>query len=122
MLTLPPSVRVFICLIPTDMRKSFDALAALVEGVIRENPQSGHLFAFVNRFGDRIKLLYWDRDGYALWYKRLEAGTFQTTRITGDGGAEITMSDLSLMLGGIDISSVKKRKRYSRSARIIAMR
>ncbi len=122
MLNLPASIRIFMCLLPTDMRKSFDALAALVEGVIREKPQSGHLFVFVNRFGDRIKLLYWDSDGYALWYKRLEAGTFQIPRITGDGGAEITMTDLSLMLGGIDISSVKKRKRYSRPAKILTMR
>jgi transposase len=116
-LNFPPSIRVFLCLIPTDMRRSFDALAMMAEHVVRQDPFSGHLFVFVNRFGDRLKLLYWDRDGYAIWYKRLEEGTFQVPRVKGEGGVEIPMSDLMLMLQGVDLASAKKRKRYSRPER-----
>src|SRR5262245_48816436 len=76
MLSLPPAVRIFVCTAPTDMRKSFDSLAALAQTVVGEDPLSGHLFLFRNRQRDRVKLLWWDRDGLAIWYKRLEAGVF----------------------------------------------
>jgi len=75
-LSLPPSVRIFVHREPTDMRKSFDGLSALVEGQLHEDPYSGHLFVFINRRRDRIKLLYWDRSGFWLFYKRLERGVF----------------------------------------------
>ena len=116
MLGLPPSVRVFLCLVPVDMRRSFDGLAALAEQVVRENPLSGHLFVFRGRRGDRVKILYWDRDGYALWYKRLEAGVF---RFPADAGpsAEISAPDLGLILEGIDLRSVKRQKRFSLPAK-----
>ena len=94
MLSFPAAVRVFVCLEPTDMRRSFDGLAAMVEQIIQADPfASGHLFIFRNRRGNSLKILYWDRDGWAIWYKRLEAGTFQfpfadTGRRTDGGVAE----------------------------------
>ena len=74
---LPAAVRVFLCTKPTDMRKGFDGLQGLVREFLEQDPLSGHLFLFLNRRRDRIKLLWWDRDGLVIWYKRLEAGTFQ---------------------------------------------
>jgi transposase len=76
MLSIPAGVRVFLCVQPTDMRKSFDGLTGLVQSVFDRNILDGHLFLFVNRRRDKLKLLYWDRDGLALWAKRLEVGTF----------------------------------------------
>lgn len=116
MLSLPSSVRVLLCLLPTDMRRSFDGLARMAEDVIRENPLSGHLFVFCNRRHDRMKILYWDKDGYALWYKRLEEGHFQMPSINDQKDAlEINASDLLVILDGIDLNKVKRLKRYERS-------
>lgn len=97
------------------MRRSFDGLFMMAEKIVRQNPFSGHLFVFVNKRKDRLKVLYWDRDGFAIWYKRLEEGTF-SFRDGGAGGVEIDSSRLSLILGGIDLSRAKKRRRYSRRA------
>jgi transposase len=115
MLRLPGTVRVFVCLLPVDMRRSFDGLASLAQQVVHADPLSGHLFVFRGRRGDRLKVLYWDRDGYALWYKRLEAGTF---RFPGDGAEakEISSADLALILEGVDVGSVKRRKRFALSS------
>ena len=113
MLSLPPSVRIFVCLQPADMRRSFDGLAAMVAGIVARDPLSGHLFVFRNRRGDRVKILYWDRDGYALWYKRLERGVFCFPE-GADGGVEVSSTDLMLLLEGIDVTGVKGRKRYVR--------
>jgi len=113
MLTLPPAVRVFIATEPADMRRSFDTLAMLAEQVIRQDPYSGHLFAFRNRSGDRLKILYWDRSGFCLWYKRLEEGVFRLP--TGKGASvELDTSDLAMILEGIDPASAKREKRYVR--------
>lgn len=111
MLRLPGSVRVFLCLLPVDMRRSFDGLAGLAEQVVREDPLSGHLFVFRGRRGDRVKILWWDRDGYALWYKRLEKGMF---RFPADASQakEITSTELGLILDGVDLRSVKRHKRF----------
>jgi transposase len=114
-------LKVFICTEPTDMRRSFDGLSGMVQSVLKADPLSGHLFLFRNRARDSIKILYWDRDGLALWYKRLEQGTFQfpTDIARGDrqaAGVEITESELALLLSGIDLSSVKRRKRYAKAA------
>ena len=95
------------------MRRGFDGLGRMVEEIIREDPFGGHLFVFINRRQDRTKILYWDTDGYALWYKRLEEGTFKTPRASS-GRVEVSRSELSLILGGIDLAATRKRKRYSR--------
>jgi len=113
MLSLPPAVRVFACLRPTDMRRSFDGLAALVEQFVGMSPLSGHLFLFRNRPGDRVKILYWDRDGYALWYKRLEAGTFRLPESEAEASSiEIDATQLALLLGGLDLAGARRRKRF----------
>jgi len=77
MLSFPVAIKVYLCTVPCDMRRSFDGLSMMAEHVIRCNPFSGHLLVFCNRRTDRLKILYWDCDGWAIWYKRLEAGTFQ---------------------------------------------
>jgi len=118
MIGLPPSTRVFLCLAPTDMRKSFDGLAALAVDVVRQEPLSGHLFVFRNRREDRIKVLYWDRTGFCLFYKRLEQGTFRfprgvTTAVADAASAgEIDAAELALILEGIDLNDAVRRKRY----------
>lgn len=116
MLSLPHSVRVFLHTRPTDLRKGFDALCGLVTTGFAQEPTSGHLFLFVNRRRDRIKILYWDRDGLAIWYKRLETpGTFQLPTAPRDTVAiEMTATQLTLILSGIDLSSARQRKRYQR--------
>jgi transposase len=114
MFTLPSMVQVFVCLQPTDMRKSFDSLAYMTDALIKQDPLSGHLFVFLNRGHNRIKILFWDRSGYCLYYKRLEAGTF-TVPHQYDTGTSATMSlpELTLILEGIDLTDAKKRKRFS---------
>ena len=117
MLSLPANVRLYLCTTPTDMRKSFDGLHTLVRQVFELDPLDGHLFLFVNRRRDRIKLLWWDRDGLALWYKRLEMGTYQLPVVSDDArGVEIDATQLALLLSGVDQSSAKRRKRYRRVA------
>ena len=116
MLSLPASVRVYLCTRPADMRKSFDGLYALVQQVFDDDPLDGHLFLFLNRRRDRIKILYWDHDGLAIWYKRLEAGTFQLPANLPDAQSiELDATGLALLLGGIDVRSAKRRKRYARA-------
>ena len=119
MITLPASVKIHVCVTPTDMRKGFDGLCGLAEHLLKQDPLSGHLFVFRNRARDRIKVLYWDHDGLAIWYKRLERGRFQlpTDLRPADEKqvrAEISASELNLLLGGIDLASVKRRRRYQR--------
>ena len=117
MLSWPPTVRIFLCSDATDMRKGFDSLAHLVVSSLTLDPMSGHLFVFRSRRGDRIKILYWDRDGLALWYKRLEKGSFRfPAAMTTDGskGVEVKAADLMMILDGIDLSSVRRQRRYER--------
>jgi transposase len=111
MLTWPRSVRVFLCTEPTDMRRSFDSLAEMTRRVLREQPTSGHLFVFTSRRADRVKILYWDRGGYALWYKRLETGQFHLPAAEG-GRVELDAPELSLLLEGIDLSGAKRQRRF----------
>ena len=115
MLTVPATVRIFLATSPTDMRKSFDGLQGLVQQVFDEELLSGHLFLFINRRRDRIKIMFWDRDGLIIWYKRLEAGTFQLPTMTNDQQTvELEATRLSLLLGGIDMNTARQRKRYRR--------
>lgn len=108
-------VRVWLCVMAIDMRLGFDRLADLAEGVTGQDPLSGHLFVFRGRRGDRLKVLYWDRDGYALWYKRLEEGTFRLPRTQeGVGSVELRASELAMLLEGIDLSSVRRVRRYKK--------
>ena len=106
MIMLPSAVRIFLCTRPTDMRKSFDGLTGLVQECFGQDPLTGHLFLFVNRRRDRIKILYFDRDGLALWYKRLEAGTFEIPRSDETDGVELQAAELAMILSGIDLKSV----------------
>jgi transposase len=118
MLSLSELVRIYVCLTPMDMRKSFDSLAAVVREGLGYDPLSGHLFVFRSRRGDRVKLLWWDRDGLTLYYRRLEKGTFRFPA-SNDPQArslEISSQELSLVLWGIDPQSVKRQPRYQRTA------
>ena len=116
MIHLPASVRVYLCLSPCDMRLSFDGLHALVRDHLQLDAFAGHLYLFASRRQDRVKLLYWDRDGFALWAKRLEAGRYLIP--SGEPGArriEITTEELGALLSGIDLKQATRRKRYQRS-------
>jgi transposase len=117
MLSVPGPVKVFLCLQPADMRRSFDGLASMVEQVMQHNPLSGNLFVFRNKRADRVKLLYWEGDGLAIWYKRLEEGCFQfPTAEEGQTSVTVSATDLAMLLDGVDLPSVRRRKRYRRSA------
>lgn len=111
------STRIWLCIAPTDMRRGFDRLAEQARQVTRQDPQSGHLFVFRSRGGDRLKVLYFDKDGYALWYKRLEEGTFKLPRLEAtQQSVELRASELAMILDGIDLASVKRSKRFGCAA------
>jgi transposase len=112
MIMLPSAVRIFLCTRPTDMRKGFDGLTGLVQECFAQDPLTGHLFLFVNRRRDRIKILYFDRDGLAIWYKRLEAGSFEIPATAADDGIELQPAQLAMILAGIDLKSARQRKRF----------
>jgi transposase len=112
MFGLSAAVRVYFAIKPADMRKSFDGLFALASGLALD-PLSGHLFVFVNKRRDRIKVLYWDRDGLAVWAKRLERGTFRIPA-AASGRVEMTTAELAALLAGIDLNTARRRVRYSR--------
>ena len=114
MLSLPPSVRIYLCLAPADMRRSFDALARMTQEILQADPFSGHMFVFRSRRGDRLKILYWDRDGLALWYKRLEEGVFNFPPAKDSARVVVTPGELMMILDGIDVSSARRGKRYGR--------
>ncbi len=117
MLSLPSALKIFLCLLPTDMRRGFDGLMRMTEEHLRQNVLNGGLFVFVNRRRDRVKLLYWDGDGLAIWYKRLEKGTFELPRPQDDTtSVSLSATELAMLLGGIELASAKRRKRYRRSA------
>jgi len=117
MIGLPPSVSIYFCLAPVNMRYGFDGLSALVRNTLCLDPLSGHLFLFLSRRRDRAKLLFWDKDGYALFYKRLERGRFHAPRIErATDGAQVALlasREMVLLLEGIDLKETKRRKRFT---------
>ena len=116
MIMLPSAVRIFLCTRPTDLRKSFDGLTGLVQECFGQDPLIGHLFLFLNRRRDRIKILYFDRDGLAIWYKRLEAGSYQMPQVGGQDSVELQPAQLAMLLSGIDLHTARQRKRFQRAA------
>jgi transposase len=106
-------IRVFLCTIPTKMNYSFDSLMGLTQQIFDEDPLSGHLFLFVNRQRDRLKILFWDQDGLAIFYKRLEVGTFQLPKFPrGEQGIELDECQLNRLLSGLDLRTGRRRKRF----------
>jgi transposase len=117
MILLPASVRVYLCLSPCDMRKSFDSLHALARDHLELDAYAGHLVVFASRRRDRVKVMYWDRDGFAIWAKRLEEGTYAipVAESADERRREITAQELGAILSGIDLQQAVRRKRYQRS-------
>ena len=107
MLSLPSSTRVFVSREVMDMRCSFERLSAAVNQVLKQDPLSGHLFVFLNRVRTHVKILYWDRSGYVIWYKRLERGTFSQPQ-----EAEIGQRELLCMLEGLELGNIFQKKRF----------
>jgi len=108
-------VRIFVCLTPIKMQFSFDTLMGLAQEIFDQDPLSGHLLLFFNRKRDRIKILFWDVDGFCIWYKRLEVGAFQLPVATeGDQGVELDSRQLRQLLEGLDLRNGRRRRRYRR--------
>ena len=112
MIGLPATLRIFVAVAPTDHRLGYDGLSRLARDVLEQDPLSGHLFVFSNRRRNRIKILYWDRDGLAIWMKRLEVGCLNWPA-PGASRLEWTPAELALTLGGIDLKATRKRPRYA---------
>jgi transposase len=115
-LTLPSSVRIYVAAEAVDLRRGFDGLAAVTRGVIRQDPLNGHVFVFLNRRKNRIKLLVWDRTGFLLLYKRLERGTFHmsTQPRAGERHVELDAGEFGLMLEGVDLRGARRHERWRR--------
>jgi transposase len=120
MLSLSPTIPIALCSVPVDLRKSFDGLAALVRQALGAEPLSGHWFVFRNRRGDRLKILAWEEDGWCIWYKRLEEGVFRFPAAAGDGPPRVTIRacELAMLLDGVVLEKVQRRKRYHRAATV----
>jgi transposase len=115
MLSLPANAKIYLCTIPADMRKSFDGLCGLIRTWLQGDPLSGEIFVFRNKSGDRVKLLAFEGDGLAIFYKRLESGTFRfPAAANGSCQVAIRAADLLMLLDGVDLSSVRRRPRYQR--------
>jgi transposase len=115
MLSIPPAVSIFLYTQPTDMRKSFDGLSGIVRSEFAADPLDGSLFLFVNRRRDRLKILHFDGTGYWLYYKLLESGTFEVI-VSEDKCVQIDSTQLAMLLGGVSLVSVQRRKRYQRAS------
>ena len=113
MIATPSGSAIYLCTLATDMRKSFDGLSGLVRSEFGREPDDGSLFLFINRRRDRIKILHWEEAGFVIWYKRLESGTFETVR-AADGASVVSIdaAELSMLLSGISLQSIKRRKRF----------
>ena len=113
MLSLPPSVRIFVATQPVDGRKGFDSLAAIVRSVFEHDPLTGHLYVFFSRRCDRVRIVYWDRSGFAMWTKRLERGRFLVPFVDGRLGVRgIESAELGLIIEGIDLAGARRRARW----------
>ena len=116
MLNLAHNTRIFLHVPPTDLRKSFAGLTGLVRSAFAADPLDGSWYLFLNRRRDRIKILYWDRDGLALWYKRLEMGTFEELRQEdAPTTRELDATQLAMLLSGVTMGSAERRKRFARA-------
>jgi len=109
---IPPALKIFLARQPADLRKSFEGLSGLVREQLAQDPVSGHLFVFRNRRADRVKVLYFDRTGLAIWYKRLEQGRFHWPEMGEAGVLEMDGAEMALMLEGIDLVGARRRKRF----------
>lgn len=112
MISLPATCRIFVAVQPTDLRLGYDGLMRLARDVLEQDPLSGHLFVFANRRRNRIKILYWDRDGLVIWMKRLEIGSLKWPS-PGANQVEWTPAELAATLGGIDLKQTRQRPRYA---------
>jgi len=112
MLRFDGSVRIWLCTEPTDMRKSFNGLSALVKHQMKADPLNGHLYVFINRRKTQMKILYFDVSGYAIWCKRLESGQF-VARYKNVEKQSITFAELQCLLEGIEIQKTRQYKRFS---------
>ncbi|HET7549229.1 MAG TPA: IS66 family insertion sequence element accessory protein TnpB [Usitatibacter sp.] len=114
MFSVPRATRILLAAAPVDMRKSIDGLAAIVRAEWKEDLFGGHLFAFVSRRGDRVKVLTWDAGGFALYYKRLERGRFRVPRVPeGALGVSLDSTQLALLLDGIDVKQVQRPPKWT---------
>lgn len=113
MFTLPQNVPIYFCVMPVDMRRSFDSLAEIVRSSLGYEPRSGHLFVFRNKSEDCVKVLYWMGRGYAIWYARLERGTFPIPSATATS-VEITETAFSSLVEGLTLRKVERRKRFAK--------
>ncbi|MFM9025092.1 MAG: IS66 family insertion sequence element accessory protein TnpB [Planctomycetaceae bacterium] len=117
MLSVSPAPAIFLHTDATDMRKSFTGLCGLIRGVFGDDPADGSLFLFVNKRRDRIKALWWDGDGFVLWYKRLEQGTFEVVAASDSAKrVRIDSTQLAMILGGVRLETARRRKRFSRAS------
>lgn len=113
MLSLPPSVRIWVATAPVDLRKGFDGLATIVQGEWQRDLYAGHLFVFFNKSHNRCKVLFWDRGGLVVYFKRLEMGKFRVTRVSDSSHVELDGTALTMLLDGIDIARVRRAKVWS---------
>ncbi|PRQ02180.1 IS66 Orf2 like protein [Enhygromyxa salina] len=124
MLSLPPSVRIYFALDPVDLRKGFDGLCNVTRSLLAEDPMSGHLFVFINRRGNRAKILFWDRTGWVIYYKRIERGTFRAPKRPGLGEVkvEVEAAELMLILEGIELAGSRRRSRWVPEKKTVTLR
>ena len=118
-MTLPSSVRVYLATEPVDLRRGHDGLVAIVRNTWRLDPYAGHLFVFLGRRLDRVKILVWDRNGFVLYYKRLSQGRFRMPKIASDA-AHVPMdaTTLAMLLDGIDVQYVRRPATWAPPASI----
>jgi transposase len=120
-LTLPPSVRIYLAIGQVDMRRGHDGLAAIVQGQWKFDLYGGHLFVFLGRKADRCKILFWDRGGFVLYYKRLERGRFRLPRVAADAtSVALDATELAMLLDGIDVVTVKRPRKWEPTTRAAA--